>query len=119
MVKMDEEQASWSGGENGKYTVPYRFEDRDRTYRPDFVIGKIVYEIKPRRLQSSPNNVAKQEAARVFFAARGMTYVVCDIDLDYVKLREALDEGRIKFDRDYETRFRGYLAKQSAPTASG
>lgn len=112
MIKLDEEKVSWVSGESKGYVVPYRFEGRERTYRPDFVAGTTVYELKPTRLHHSPNNLAKQEAAKALFAARGMTYVICDIEIDYAKIDERLKAREIRFMGDYETRFIEYRTRE-------
>lgn len=108
MIKMDEEGVSWRPGEKG-HSIPYRFMDRDRTYRPDFIVGNVMYELKPTRLHDTPSVTAKRIAAEAFCLVRDMEYRLIDIEIDEDVLKAALDKGDIRFERDYERKFRAYV----------
>lgn len=109
MAQLDASSIAWSTGECKELTIPYVFNGAKRTYRPDFKVGSILYEIKPVKLQQTPNVQAKAEAARRFCAERGWTYELIDIDVDPTTLKDAYGAGYVRFDRDYETRFLTYL----------
>lgn len=113
MISLDEKGLPWVTGEAKETTVPYTLNGVKRTYRPDFVVGDKVYELKPIRLHASPAVVAKRDAAIPFFAAIGKEYLICDVEVSYAKIAEYLDRGDIRFDRDYEARFKQYLTPQT------
>ena len=110
LVNMDNENIKWTPGE--KISIRYQVEGKERTYRPDFIIGNRMIEIKPIRLQKSPSVQTKAEAAKRYCEAHGMVYELIDVAIDAEPIMEKLDSGDLKFDRDYETRFREYVAKQ-------
>lgn len=62
--------------------IPYRFEGRPRTYIVDLVVFDDlrgltwIEEIKPKRRNDDPQNVAKWAAARAWCAAAGYEFVV-------------------------------------------
>ncbi len=110
MIDADAKGLIWTPGERKELTIRYESNGNPRTYRPDFRIGDTLYEIKPIKLHATPSVVAKAEAARLFCAERGLTYVLTDIEIKPDVLRAAYDKGLIRFDRDYEARFLAYLA---------
>lgn len=109
MIGADKGGEKWEGGE--KIKIPYTFNGVARTYRPDFIVGKTMLEIKPAKLHASPEVSAKQQAGRAYCEERGMEYRLIDMVIDAQTIREELDKGDIRFDRDYEARFRAILAK--------
>lgn len=82
-----------------------------RTYFPDFVINnEKVIEIKPKKLHSSPKNIAKRKAAEKFCQTRNMTYEIIDPDvLSKKEIHELYVAGKIRFLPKYEEKFRNYL----------
>lgn len=110
MIEMDEKGIEWKSGESKDYTIPYTINGKPRTYRPDFIAGNILYEIKPIRLHKSPSVVAKKAAADAFCSTRGLEYRLIDIEIDGESIKAAHDRGDIRFDRDYEKRFLEYAA---------
>lgn len=114
MVKLDVEGKAWTHGE--KVTIPYQTPDGNPgTYRPDFIVGNLMIEIKPVKLHASPRVQAKAAGARVYCAANGLEYRLIDIEIDSAAILKALDAGDIRFDRDYEARFREYLKDRQPP----
>jgi len=111
MIKMKVEGTEWISAESKKYSIPYEFLGIKRTYRPDFLIGNALYEIKPTKLHKSPNILAKTEAALKFCEERRMEYVLTDVKIDTDSMINAYKQGWIKFDRKYEEKFVAYIAK--------
>jgi len=107
MIEMEGVGTIWATGET--LHIPYVFNGKDCTYRPDFLIGNRVIEIKPARLHSSPRVSAKHDAATAYCEARGLTYELIDVAIDARALLEALNDGRLRFDRDYRDRFMRYI----------
>lgn len=110
MIKMDERGIEWKTGESKDYTIPYLVNGKPRTYRPDFVVGSVLYEIKPIRLHKAPSVIAKKEAAELFCLNKGFEYQLIDIKIEKGPIKAAYDKGDIRFDRDYEKRFLEYAA---------
>lgn len=107
MIKMDDEGIAWAPGEKGN-SIRYTFNGAERTYRPDFIVGNIMYELKPVKLHDTPNVVAKKEAAEAYCLARGMEYRLTDWVIVKSVIQVALDRGDIRFDRKYLDKFLAY-----------
>lgn len=116
MIHLDENNIPWSSAEKKSFEIKYiNWDGADRTYRPDFLINeKNLIEIKPKRLHKSPTIMAKTKAALVWAAANGFTYEIIDFEIDATKIMTALNEGLIKFNRDYKERFLKYI-KSTCP----
>lgn len=110
MIRADNQEEAWQTGEKAEFVVKYLFNGAERTYRPDFVIGNVVYEIKPKRLHASLEVVAKRKAAEAHFGSKGMRYELIDIEVDSVALKAAYDRGEIRLDKRYEERFLSWVA---------
>ncbi len=110
MIGMDEKEIQWSSAETKAYTIEYEQDGVSRTYRPDFIAGNELWELKPIKLHNTPNVTAKRLAAERFCAERGLTYRLEDIEIDKDVIHDAYEKGLIRFDRDYEKRFLEYVA---------
>lgn len=111
LIYLDENKIPWSAGEAHKFDVPYiNYKGVKRTYRPDFFVNheKLV-EIKPKKLQKTPTILAKTAAAIEKCKEWGLTYEIMDFNIDAIKIEKALNEGLVRFARDYEKRFRDYV----------
>lgn len=111
LLDLDDSNIAWSSGEAHKFDVPYiNYDGTQRTYRPDFFVNneKLV-EIKPKRLQKTPNIMAKTAAAIEKCKEWGLKYEITDYKIQAEKIKKALDAGLVKFTRDYEKRFLEYL----------
>jgi len=65
---LEKNNLEWETGELKKYRVEwYDYRGVKRNYYPDFVVGNIVYECKPKRLWNTPTIKAKTEAAKKVF----------------------------------------------------
>lgn len=120
LLDLDEKQIPWSSGEAHKFDIPYvNYKGTKRTYRPDFIVNREkLVEIKPKKLQKTPNIMAKTAAAIEKCKEWGLTYEILDFKIDAVKVEKALNEGLVCFARDYEQRFRDYIAKVKPVKAS-
>jgi len=97
----------WSTGET--LVIPY---SEGRTYRPDFIIGDEVIEIKPQKLHNTPNVMAKAKAAKKYCKKMGKTYKIIDPGMlplqDMVKL---VNSGDVVFQERYNVKFEEYKKK--------
>lgn len=109
MIDMDERGLEWKSAETKTYTIPYEQDGVPRTYRPDFIVGSELWELKPIRLHNSPNVTTKRIAAERFCSERGLTYRLEDVDIEKEVIHEAWKAGLVRFDRDYEKRFLEYV----------
>lgn len=107
MIELDNKGIKWESAE--KIKIPYLMDGVERTYRPDYLVGTKIIEIKPTRLHKTPAIEAKAQAATLYCQERGLEYELIDIDIDVQAIQKALLQGLIRFDRDYESRFNLYL----------
>jgi DNA-directed RNA polymerase subunit RPC12/RpoP len=91
--------------------IPYYYNNLDYTYRPDFIIGNRIIEIKPTRLQKDLEVVAKKEAAERYCKLNNLFYQILDIKVDIKTIYYNLIKNNIKFHKNYETQFLNLCAK--------
>lgn len=96
--------------ERGQYKIQYKCPMGDtRNYFGDYLInGKYFVEVKPKRLQKSPVNSCKFEAAERFCKERGLIFKVIDPKLDFEQIKDLYNNDLIKFDERYEEKFKNY-----------
>lgn len=111
LIQAERDGVTWTAGE--RTSIPYAFEGAERTYRPDFIIGTRMIELKPGRLIKSPAVQAKAEAARAYCAANGLTYEIFDPGIDSDLIQHAYEAGLVQFVGDYEQRFLDYISPAS------
>mgnify|MGYP001612209365 CR=1 FL=1 len=113
MLECDSQETKWETGES--VSIPYRVGEIDRTYRPDFRVDDRLIELKPERLIGSPAVAAKTTAGQAYCQANGLRYEIFDPGINLELIQNAYEAGLIRFTRDYEARFLGWL-KNSSPT---
>jgi hypothetical protein len=108
----------WSSGES--LCIPYRYRNAERTYRPDFILdGKLVVEIKPKKLHSTRLVQAKAQAATAFCAQRGMKYKLIDQQpIEFNELEKLVESGDVVWHERYEQRYTDYKGAISSSRAS-
>lgn len=104
-VGLDKNCTKWTSGEFVK--IEYSFNGVLRTYRPDFVVGNTIIEIKPKALIKSSDVVkAKYEAAMAWCQQNGFKYQIQDIALlPLDELTVLYQKGTVQFTKKYEKRF--------------
>lgn len=107
MIKLDSENRSWINGET--ISIKYKFMDKETHYRPDFLVGNVLYEIKPTKLHNSPKIKAKELAAIEYCKIHNLEYKIIDIEINSWLILDAYEQKLIKFDRDYDFRFKKYI----------
>ncbi len=108
MIQMDEKGVKWTPGE--KVSIKYRIGENERTYRPDFITEGKMIEIKPLKLHESVSVQTKADAGRRYCKEHSLEYCLIDVNIDPDIILAKLNLGEVKFARDYETRFRAYVA---------
>lgn len=84
---LEKNNMNFENGELKKYLIPYMFEGKSRNYFCDFVVDNTYYEVKPKSLHSSPQNVAKWEAAKIWCERNYKKHIVMCED-DYTLLNQ-------------------------------
>ena len=114
ILVIEKNSLSWENAEKKELSIPYiDMCGVQRTYRADFLIeGKVLVEVKPKRLMSTPNNILKKEAAAAFCKVRGLEYEIVDVDLISVEDVVELHSGNlIKFTKKFEGRIEDLKCK--------
>lgn len=119
MIYLDEERIIWKTGETKEFCIEYiSYDGKKRTYRPDFIVGNKMIEIKPKRLHETPLVKLKAEAGIQKCKDLNLIYNLIDVEICSTKIEKALNEGLVRFAGDYEKRFRKYIAKVKPVKAS-
>jgi len=93
-------------GEYKKYRIEYLdWEGVARTYRPDFVTDKYIYECKPKRLWKSPSVKSKAIAGVKFAKSIGKIYKLVDIEVDFEIVKSLVESGRLKLLPRYQEKY--------------
>lgn len=121
IIKIESEGKKWVSAENLGFHIEYIGEKgTDRTYRPDFLIeDKYLIEIKPLKLQNTPMNLAKKEAALKFCKENNYEYIVTDCEkIDIDLLKSMYDSKIIKFTEKTEKKFNKYYNREKKKKAT-
>lgn len=108
MVYLDQQNIQWKPAEY--IVIKYNFLNQEKTYRPDFLIeGKILVEIKPKRLMNTPCITAKKEAAIIYCAENNLEYQLIDPEiLNKPEIQPLIDSGLVEFTERYKVIFENY-----------
>lgn len=91
-----------------KYVDPL---GQERNYFADYLVnGKYFVEIKPRKLQNSPNNLCKKKAAESFCEFHGFLFKYIDPIIKLDIILPLYKSGEIKFQKKTEQRFLEWVA---------
>jgi len=98
--------------ENGKYKIKYQDrEGKQRNYYGDFLVnGKYFVEIKPIKLQKSPSNKLKFNAARLFCKQNDLIFKLIDPKINFEQIKRLYEAGEIKFLPKYEEKMKNRIA---------
>lgn len=106
MLEMDEKGIKWISAE--KIRIPYKdWEDKDRTYCPDFLVNKTLIEIKPIRLQNTPAVEAKTKAGKKYAEDNNLEYKIIDVTINSNLIKNNLN--KIKFQDRYNEKIEIYF----------
>jgi hypothetical protein len=121
LIHLNDNDIKYESAERKKYTIKYFWEGSERTYRPDFIIGNTLYEIKPKRLINTPNVMAKTKAAKDFCLKNDLEYKIMDFDINTSAILTHLENGNVKFARNYLEKFLEFINqdKISKPKSAG
>ena len=99
VLVLEQQDVRWEPAEQSRLTIHYVLNGVQRTYHADFLVeGKMLVEIKPKRLMGSYVNMAKAEAARSFCKSRGMKYIMADARImTPLELQPLIEAGLLRF----------------------
>jgi len=106
LIYLTENDIAWINGET--ISIEYFFNYKKRTYRPDFIIQDKIVEIKPKKIQNTPNVIAKTKALKAYCLKKNLKYEVMDIEINNQKIKDNLDNGKIKFAGKYLEKFENW-----------
>ena len=110
MLYLDSQGISWKPAE--KIVIKYiNWDGKERTYRPDFLVGNKIIEIKPLKMQETPNIKCKTAAAIEFCIKNNLIYEITDSKIETDLIKEAYDNKLIKFHDKYKEKFLTYITK--------
>lgn len=84
---LEKNNLQFENGELKKYAIPYIYNGSPRNYFCDFVVDKTFYEVKPKALHKSRQNIAKWESAKIWCNERGYDFKIFS-EHDYEKLSQ-------------------------------
>lgn len=111
MLILDSQNTPWKPAEN--IVIKYiNWDGKERTYRPDFIVdGSKIVEIKPLKMQKTPNIQCKTKGAIEYCDKNNLTYELTDPKIESEQIKFAYNNGLIKFHEKYEERFLNYITK--------
>ena len=90
----------FENGELKKYAMTYILDDKERTYYSDFVVHDILYEVKPKSLVNTRQNIAKANAAKTWCMKNNKQYKIITENeicrLNESEINEMIKKGDIK-----------------------
>lgn len=117
MINMDNDEIQWKSAEY--IVIPYIDENgTSRTYRPDFIIGNELIEIKPKKFQQLPLVKLKAIAGQKYCENNNLTYKFLEVKVDlrrkkdYLKIKKAYDDGDLFFYEKFQLRFAKRIEKE-------
>lgn len=105
-------------------TIPYRHQDKDLAYTPDFYVVRsgrnVVVECKPEKFADSEENRPKFDAARAWCADNGCAFrVVTDAHLRsgyrLQNVKFLVQFARYRIEQEMQDRIRAFLATTPPP----
>jgi len=104
----------WENGESKRYKIEYLdWENKKRNYFPDFILeNKYMVECKPKKLWNTPSVLAKRKYAEIFCNKNGLKYKIVNCKkLNIEEIKCLYNNGKIKFTKKYEKKFKKYILK--------
>lgn len=92
------------------FCIPYLFENRERTYTPDFYLPQqnLVYEVKPFYAINFEINKLKFDAAKNFFFLKKIEFkVVTEKDFEKISFKDARKDKNINWNEETFKYFKG------------
>lgn len=104
MIQLDCSGVEWKSAEH--LSIPYCYGGEIWTYHPDFIVGTRIIEIKPKRLQKSPDVQAKKRGAEIFCLEKGFSYEMIHVQNNYDLIDKGLANGTIEFSGDCLSKYK-------------
>lgn len=99
LYQLIEQRITFENAEKSMYKIPYvDLLGHDRTYVADYVIGRILVEIKPARVKALREVKHKQKYAEEWCRKQGMQYeIISPVMIPHSKIILLVDSGRIQW----------------------
>lgn len=95
------------------------YDNKEKTYSPDFLLDDKIIEVKPKKLLGSASNLQKFQAARDLLGDKFIVMTDRDINrLDKDKIKELVDLGRVRFIERYKKKYEEMLKAEASEEAS-
>ena len=112
LVYLHTNNLEFENGEKRKYTIDYFFQNTQRTYRPDYIVGNIMYELKPKKLWNTLEVTAKSNAAIIWCEKHNMKYELFEPQrIDKITLKQMIIDNEVTFVEKYKLKVDNYLSK--------
>lgn len=108
MFELDKRGVEYKSAER-LFSIPYEINGKKKTYRPDFIVGKTLYEVKPHQLFSDPTVIAKKIAAEKFCKKMGFEYKLFSCEPAKEDIKNLYLSGAFKIHEKCLERFKKYL----------
>lgn len=103
LIELTDNNKQYTNLEKAGYSIQYTdYNGQVRNYFGDYLVNNEWVEIKPERLQNSPNNKAKRSAAEEYCKQRGWTFKYIDPVIDSELIKQKYLAGDIKFQERYK-----------------
>lgn len=110
MKYLDDNNISYINGETLK--IPYMIDGVCRTYRPDFIVGDNIIEIKPYTLINTVSNKLKFDSARELYKDKFIILTERDINkLGFYDINKMVNEKVVVFIDRYKVKFEQWRKK--------
>jgi hypothetical protein len=109
MYWMDLYGIKWKTAERKEYVVKME----NSTYRADFIVGNVLVEVKPKKLQGLLKNKQKQAYAIEFCRKNNLRYKIIDpTNISYDILGNLVSSGNVLFNERTKIKYANYLSKR-------
>lgn len=93
------------------FGILYVIDGEIHRYYPDFLVGNILYEIKPKSQHAHPIVKAKANAAKTFCLERGLEYKLIDVAANPCLIKEAYQKGIVSSHPKDQEKFIEWLSR--------
>lgn len=100
MKYLDNIGVEYKSAECKEYEVKYTKDGTSRTYRPDFIVGDLIIEIKPKKLVNTIENTLKFNAAKKRFGKKFK--IITEYDFSVIDdISSLIDSGEVQLSDRY------------------
>lgn len=104
LLYLDENNIEYKSAETKEYEVQYRYNNSDRTYKPDFIVNDEIIEIKPKNLINSEINKLKFDSARKQYGTKFKILTEKDFP-QIVDISPLVESGVVRLMERYQRKY--------------